>query len=81
MSSLLDDILKYSSLHADYVVESSRKSIFERYSWSEMIINVIIPVAILMIFIFILKKRYVDKQIKIEIARRFKRKVRNNSKG
>lgn len=80
MASLLNDILEFSKLHADYIIESSRKSILERYSWSEILINVGIPVLLLFIFIFILKKRYVDKQIKIKIAERFKKDLKRNSK-
>jgi hypothetical protein len=80
MASLLNDILEFSKLHADYIIESSRKSILERYSWSEILINVGIPVLLLFIFIFILKKRYVDKQIKIKITERFKKDLKRNSK-
>jgi hypothetical protein len=80
MASLLNDILEFSKLHMDYIIDSSRKSILERYSWSEILINVGLPVLILFIFIFVLKKRYVDKQIKIQIAQRFKKDLKRNSK-
>ena len=80
MASLLNDILEFSKLHMDYIVDSSRKSILERYSWSEILINVGLPVLLLFIFIFVLKKRYVDKQIKIQLAQRFKKDLKRNSK-
>ena len=80
MASLLNDILEFSKLHADYIIDSSRKSILERYSWSEILINVGLPVLLLFIFIFILKKRYIDKQIKIQLAERFKKDLKRNSK-
>ena len=80
MASLLNDILEFSKLHMDYIVDSSRKSILERYSWSEILINVGLPLLLLFIFIFVLKKRYVDKQIKIQLAQRFKKDLKRNSK-
>ena len=80
MTSLLNDILEFSKLHMDYIVDSSRKSILERYSWSEILINVGIPFLLLFIFIFVLKKRYIDKQIKIQLAERFKKDLKRNSK-
>lgn len=80
MASLLNDILEFSKLHADYIIDSSRKSILERYSWSEILINVGLPILLLFIFIFILKKRYIDKQIKIQLAERFKKDLKRNSK-
>jgi hypothetical protein len=79
MSSLLDDILNYSTLHLDYLIEASRKNIFERYTWSELIINFLIPLLILFVFIFILKKRYIEKKVKIKIANNFKGKFRKKS--
>ena len=54
MTSLLNDILEFSKLHMDYIVDSSRKSLLERYSWSEILINVGLPVLLLFIFIFVL---------------------------
>ena len=80
MTSLLNDILEFSKLHMDYIVDSSRKSILERYSWSEILINVGLPFLLLFIFIFVLKKRYIDKQIKIQLAQRFKKDLKRNSK-
>ena len=80
MSSLLNDLLEYSKLHIDYLIDSSHRSILERYSWSEIIINVGIPLLLIFIFVFILKKRYIDKQIKIQIAHRFKKDLKRNSK-
>ncbi len=80
MASLLNDILEFSKLHADYIVDSSRKSILERYSWSEILLNVGLPLLLLFIFIFVLKKRYIDKQIKIQLAERFKKDLKRNSK-
>jgi hypothetical protein len=80
MASLLNDILEFSKLHADYLIDSSRKSILERYSWSEILLNVGLPLLLLFIFIFVLKKRYIDKQIKIQLAERFKKDLKRNSK-
>jgi hypothetical protein len=80
MASLLNDILEFSKLHADYIIDSSRKSILERYSWSEILVNVGLPFLLLFIFIFVLKKRYIDKQIKIQLAERFKKDLKRNSK-
>ena len=80
MTSLLNDILEFSKLHMDYIVDSSRKSLLERYSWSEILINVGLPVLLLFIFIFVLKKRYIDKKIKIQLAQRFKKDLKRNSK-
>ena len=80
MASLLNDILEFSKLHMDYIVDSSRKSLLERYSWSEILINVGLPVLLLFIFIFVLKKRYIDKKIKIQLAQRFKKDLKRNSK-
>jgi hypothetical protein len=80
MTSLLNDILEYSKLHIDYLIDSSRKSILERYSWSEILINVGLPLLLLFILIFVLKKRYIDKQIKIQLAERFKKDLKRNSK-
>jgi hypothetical protein len=80
MASLLNDILEFSKLHMDYIVDSSRKSILERYSWSEILLNVGLPLLLLFIFIFVLKKRYIDKQIKIQLAERFKKDLKRNSK-
>jgi hypothetical protein len=80
MTSLLNDILEYSKLHIDYLIDSSRKSILERYSWSEILINVALPLLLLFILIFVLKKRYIDKQIKIQLAERFKKDLKRNSK-
>ena len=80
MESLLNDILEFSKLHMDYIVDSSRKSILERYSWSEILLNVGLPLLLLFIFIFVLKKRYIDKQIKIQLAERFKKDLKRNSK-
>ena len=80
MTSLLNDILEFSKLHADYLIDSSRKSILERYSWSEILLNVGLPLLLLFIFIFVLKKRYIDKQIKIQLAERFKKDLKRNSK-
>ncbi len=79
MSSLLDDILNYSTLHLDYLIEASRKNICERYTWSELIINFLIPLLILFVFIFILKKRYIEKKVKIKLASKFKGKFRKKS--
>ena len=80
MTSLLNDILEYSKLHIDYLIDSSRKSILERYSWSEILLNVALPLLLLFILIFVLKKRYIDKQIKIQLAERFKKDLKRNSK-
>jgi len=80
MSSLLNDILNYSKLHFDYLIEASRKSVFERYTWTEMIINFIIPILVLIIFVFILKKRYVDKKVKIKLADNFKKSIKKKEK-
>ena len=80
MTSLLNDILEYSKLHVDYLIDSSRKSILERYSWSEILLNVALPLLLLFILIFVLKKRYIDKQIKIQLAERFKKDLKRNSK-
>ena len=80
MASLLNDILEFSKLHMDYIVDSSRKSILERYSWSEILLNVGLPLLLLFIFIFLIKKRYIDKQIKIQLAERFKKDLKRNSK-
>ena len=80
MTSLLNDILEYSKLHIDYSIDSSRKSILERYSWSEILLNVALPLLLLFILIFVLKKRYIDKQIKIQLAERFKKDLKRNSK-
>jgi hypothetical protein len=80
MTSLLNDILEYSKLHIDYLIDSSHKSILERYSWSEILLNVALPLLLLFILIFVLKKRYIDKQIKIQLAERFKKDLKRNSK-
>ena len=80
MTSLLNDILEYSKLHMDYLIDSSRKSILERYSWSEILLNVALPLLLIFILIFVLKKRYIDKQIKIQLAERFKKDLKRNSK-
>lgn len=80
MSNLLNDILNYSKLHFDYLVEASRKSVFERYTWDEMVINFVIPLLVIIIFVFILKKRYMDKKVKIKLASNFKKKIRKQEK-
>jgi hypothetical protein len=80
MSNLLNDILKYSKLHFDYLVEASRKSVFERYTWDEMVINFVIPILVIIVFVFILKKRYMDKKVKIKLASNFKKKIRKQEK-
>jgi hypothetical protein len=80
MSNLLNDILNYSKLHFDYLIEASRKSVFERYSWDEMVINFIVPLLVIIVFVFILKKRYMDKKVKIKLASNFKKKIRKKEK-
>ena len=79
-SPLLNDLLNFSTLHSNYIIESSRKSIFERYSLIDIIINIFIPALILLIVLFMLKKKYDDKKVKIFLAQRFKKDIKKNNK-
>lgn len=80
MSTLFDPLLKFSSLRTDYLESPPNRSIFERWSISEMLINVVIPLCILIAVIFILKERYDTKQQRIKLAETFQKQVRNNQK-
>jgi|UniRef100_A0A6C0J2B0 hypothetical protein len=79
-SPLLSDLLNFSTLHSNYIIENSRKSIFERYNLSDMIINIFIPALIILIVFFMLKKKYDDKKVKIFLAQRFKKDIKKNNK-